>query len=168
MTNAAETVFEIVDMAGIPALYSDMRLDAETIPKGMEYYEVRDDDYCSGTPCQVTRKVLINFFGSLIMYEKHPAVSDHYGLWLDDGDLRFLDVHMTLEEATPAVLKRILAEAGPAPFFHPGRYEGRIRFKITDSVREAKIFRALEELDGILAETKVVIDYEIEDCYQLV
>ena len=42
--NAMEERFEEIEVLGKPALFHDMRLERNTIPKGLYLYEVRYDD----------------------------------------------------------------------------------------------------------------------------
>ncbi|MGF6375059.1 hypothetical protein M2140_000093 [Clostridiales Family XIII bacterium PM5-7] len=46
-------------------LFSDMRINRNTIPDGLHLFELRDGG-CDGTPYQIARDVLVNFFGSII------------------------------------------------------------------------------------------------------
>lgn len=65
-------------------LYSDVRGSRYTVPKVLYAYDIRDDDECSGTPCQVQRFVMVNYLGTIIMAEpienidEGPCIIDSY------------------------------------------------------------------------------------------
>lgn len=53
--NAMTENFEEVEILGKPALFSSLRIDRSTLPKGLYLYEVRHDDDCQGIACQIAR-----------------------------------------------------------------------------------------------------------------
>lgn len=67
--NAKEMIYEEISIFGVPALFSDWRIDRASVPIGMKMYEVRhaDDDW--GSPCQLARGILVNFYGTLLTTE---------------------------------------------------------------------------------------------------
>ena len=46
-----DEIFEEVTVFGYPMLFTCLRCDRNTLPKGMFMYEVRHDDDCQGIPC---------------------------------------------------------------------------------------------------------------------
>ena len=64
-------------------LYSDLRVSRYTVPKGLYAYDIRDDDECTGTPCQVQRFVMVNYLGTIIT--KTPIVSIETGPCIIDS-----------------------------------------------------------------------------------
>lgn len=54
---------------GKPALFNDMRLDQETVPKGLYLYEVRYDDE-TWEPVQIAKGILANHLGSVLIRER--------------------------------------------------------------------------------------------------
>jgi len=64
--NAMAESFEEVTVLGRPMLFSDFRIDRGTVPKGLYMYEVRHDDSGRGDPCEISKCVAVNFFGTLI------------------------------------------------------------------------------------------------------
>lgn len=64
--NANDIIYDEVAVLGIPALFTDWRVDRATIPTGMFLYEVRHADSDWGAPCQLARGILVNFYGTIL------------------------------------------------------------------------------------------------------
>lgn len=64
--NAEKEVFEEVTVFEQPMLFTCLRVDRNTVPKGMYLYEVRHDDYGRGDPCEIGKWILVNHWGTLI------------------------------------------------------------------------------------------------------
>lgn len=58
-----------IRLFGKPALFNDMRLDQETVPKGLYLYEVRYDDE-TWEPVQIAKGILANHLGSVLTRER--------------------------------------------------------------------------------------------------
>ena len=65
MTDAMKESFELVTVFGQPMLFTDLRIDRQTVPKGLFMYEVRHGDDL-GVPLQIEHRVFVNHFGTLI------------------------------------------------------------------------------------------------------
>ena len=63
--NAMSERYEQVEVCGQPAMFTSIRLDRDTLPKGMYMYEVRHADD-GGLPCEIARRVMVNHFGTII------------------------------------------------------------------------------------------------------
>ena len=79
--HAMVETYEEVTVLGKPMLFTDMRIDRNTVPKGMYLYEVRHDDDGRGDPCQIGRWILVNHLGTLISnepikLEPHPKYNN--------------------------------------------------------------------------------------------
>ena len=59
-------VFEKITLFGQPMLFTNLRCDRETLPKGMYMYEVRHDDDGRGDPCEIANWIMVNHWGTLI------------------------------------------------------------------------------------------------------
>ena len=64
--NAKKESFEEVTVLGVPMLFTAMRVDKSTVPKGLYLYEVRHDDEGRGKPVQLGNWILVNHWGTLI------------------------------------------------------------------------------------------------------
>lgn len=51
------------------ALFTDVRIEKETVPKGLYMYQVRHDEEDWSEPIQVKNYILVNFLGTLITKE---------------------------------------------------------------------------------------------------
>lgn len=67
--NANEMIYEEISVFGVPALFTDWRIDRASVPIGMKMYEVRHADNDWGSPCQLARGILVNFYGTLLTTE---------------------------------------------------------------------------------------------------
>ena len=67
MRRKADTIiYDEVVLFGIPALFTDWRIDRNSVPEGLHLYEIRHTDEDWGHPCQLARGILVNFYGSLL------------------------------------------------------------------------------------------------------
>ena len=64
--NAMTGIYEEVTVLGKPMLFTDLRIDRATVPKGLYMYEVRYDDDNCGDPAQIANWVMVNHLGTLI------------------------------------------------------------------------------------------------------
>ena len=64
--NVMEETFENVTVFDQPMLFTCLRCDRETLPKGMYMYEVRHDDYGRGDPCEIADWIMVNHWGTVI------------------------------------------------------------------------------------------------------
>jgi hypothetical protein len=91
---------EVVSVQGKPYLFSNIRLDRESVPEGMFIYDVRDDD-CDGQFWEIQRFVMVNHWCTIV--GKEPLALDEHGqYWCmpqeDDPDTSsegwFLSTHV--------------------------------------------------------------------------
>lgn len=81
--NILKERFEEVSCCGKPCLFTNSRLDRDSIPTGLFVYDVRHDDECQGIPCEIASYILVNHWGTILCAEEIP---------LTDGGCRYLDV----------------------------------------------------------------------------
>ena len=92
--------YTIVDVQGKRFLFTNMRIDRDTVPEGMHAYDVGDED-CDGNFHRIQRFVLVNHWGTII--GAHALELDEYGQhWPEEGTDEFYgdfaDESMTLAE----------------------------------------------------------------------
>lgn len=58
--DARKERFELVEVLGHPMLFTCLRVDRSTVPKGLYLYEVRNDDDQCGLPVEIGRWVMVN------------------------------------------------------------------------------------------------------------
>ena len=88
-------VFDVVEVAGHPYLFSNWRIDRTTIPQTMVAYDVRHDDECQGMFAEIRKHVIVNHWGVIIGFHELP---DSYICNDDDGC--FTGECLTAEEFT--------------------------------------------------------------------
>lgn len=76
--NAMEENFEEITVLGKPALFLDMRLDPDTVPKDLYLYEVRHGDGEWSDPVQIAKVIMVNHYGSIITREPIDLPPDGY------------------------------------------------------------------------------------------
>ena len=76
--NAMTVTFEEVTIFGKPALFTPIRIDRDTVPKGYYLYEVRYDDDCRGDAVQIAHNILVNHWGSILLQEELKLPPDGY------------------------------------------------------------------------------------------
>lgn len=67
--DAMKEVFEEVTVMDKPMLFTCLRIDRATVPKGLYMYEVRHDDDMRGDPVQIANWIMVNHWGTLISSE---------------------------------------------------------------------------------------------------
>lgn len=102
--NAMDIYWQKVEVIGKEGLFTDFRVDRNTVPKDWYLYEVRHDDWCQGDPVEISLGVLVNFWGTLIMKEPLPLEPLEDGnayLYIDhEKDWNYLDEYsIELEES---------------------------------------------------------------------
>lgn len=81
--DARKERFELVEVLGHPMLFTCLRVDRSTVPKGLYLYEVRNDDDQCGLPVEIGRWVMVNHWGTLlsavpIALEPSPYINNAY------------------------------------------------------------------------------------------
>ena len=101
--DAMDEVYEEVTVLGKPMLFTCLRIDRNTVPKGMYLYEVRHDDNQRGDPVQVANWIMVNHWGTLISnqpikLDKSPTVNNAYRDIDPETDWNYEGVDSTLKE----------------------------------------------------------------------
>ncbi len=64
--NAMNEEFEEVEVFGYPMIFTCLRVDRDSVPKGLYMYEVRHGDECDGDPVQIGERIIVNHWGTII------------------------------------------------------------------------------------------------------
>ena len=90
-----DAVWQKVNVLDKECLFSDVRIDRDSVPDGCYMYEVRhsDNDWCE--PVEIALGVLVNFFGTILVKEPFlletlPGTNNAY-LWIDEAEWEYLD-----------------------------------------------------------------------------
>ena len=89
--DAAKITYDDITLLGVPALFTEYRIDRTTIPSQLHLYEIRHEDEDWGRPCQLAKGILVNFYGSLLTRQPIELPDSGY-LDFDAEDFRYPDV----------------------------------------------------------------------------
>jgi hypothetical protein len=67
--NAREEEYEYVELFGKPGLFTNARIDRDTVPEGWYAYDLRGSDYDPGEPVTVEPSVVVNHAGTILTHE---------------------------------------------------------------------------------------------------
>lgn len=90
--------FDVIEIAGKKALFSNSRIPEYIIPEGWHTYDLRGDDDGGSYFCSIERKVFCNHAGSILLPD--PFDLGKYGYIVLDGDSspNFTGEHMSIPE----------------------------------------------------------------------
>ena len=95
--DANRLTYDEVTIFGVPALFTDLRVDRSTVSDGVYRYEVRYSDEYGGEPVELARGIMVDFFGTVLMREPIQLPISG-GMELNDGDLDFQSGCFSLAE----------------------------------------------------------------------
>lgn len=72
LVNAMTDEFEHIEIFGKPALFTNTRVDKETVPKGWYRYNIRGSDRDPGSFGTREREVVVNHAGTILLPEEIP------------------------------------------------------------------------------------------------
>ena len=108
--DAAKEGYELVEIDGHPVLFTNMRLDRDTVPEGIYCYDVRDSDELDGSMAEIRPHVLVNHWGTILCREPFPLDGrESY----EPEDWNFLGEDMTLAEFMSAAPEELAAYLEP-------------------------------------------------------
>ncbi len=93
--NAREENFEYIELFGKPGLFTNARIDRDTVPDGWYCYDLRGSDDDPGEPVTIEPYVVINHAGSVLTHDKISIPGE--GFLRLGNSLDFLDEHLTLQ-----------------------------------------------------------------------
>ncbi len=96
--HAGTARFEEVEILGVPALFTTLRVDRNTIPKGMYAYDMQTDPEDWSQPCLLGQHITAEHFGTVLTASPIHLPENGY-LDLSHGDL---DGHHGGERMTAA------------------------------------------------------------------
>lgn len=85
--NAKEVAWEKVEVLGLDGLFTELRVEKETIPDGWYVYEVRHDDEDWSEPVEIALGVMVNFYGTLLVEEPIELEPNAF----NGNDYRYID-----------------------------------------------------------------------------
>ena len=69
LENANSRIYAMVTLLGKPMIYTEARLDRDTVPEGLYMYELRYSEEHIGEPVQLGRSIHGNYLGAVISAE---------------------------------------------------------------------------------------------------
>lgn len=99
--DARKETFEKVTVFDKEMIFTCLRIDRSTIPKGLYMYEIRESDYCDGTPVELCDGVLVNFWGTVISKQPIEFYDSYIGnrfALIGEDDWNYEGETMTLDE----------------------------------------------------------------------
>lgn len=82
--------FEQIRLFDITVLFTPERIDDEYIPKGIYKYELRHDDECQGAIVELSTKILVNYWGTILSNKPIQLDSQGYREIDEDYDIYYL------------------------------------------------------------------------------
>ena len=94
--NAYDETYEYVELFGKPSLFTNARIDRDTVPEGWYAYDLRGSDNDPGEPVTVEANVAVNHAGTILTHE--PVTIPKSGYRHLKGRLDFLGERYSLKE----------------------------------------------------------------------
>ena len=109
--NAQMERYELAEIDGYVVLFTNMRIDHNTVPEDIFCYEIRDSDDLDGSIAEIKPFVMVNHWGTILAKEPFPlnSLESYY-----PNDWGYLGESMHLEdflkETTEQLAARLLAQ----------------------------------------------------------
>lgn len=110
--DAAREKYILAEIDSRPVLFTNMRLNRDTVPEGLFCYDVRDSDYLDGSMAEVKPFVMVNHWGTILSREAFPL--DGHGSYYPK-DWGYLDKTMSLTEFQAATPEQLSVFRQPEP-----------------------------------------------------
>ena len=85
-----KVTYQEVTIFDRPALFTECRIDRATVPEGVYRYELRHGDADWGEPIELSRSLMVNFYGTVLTREPFQLPIDGW-IPLESGTLSFQD-----------------------------------------------------------------------------
>lgn len=132
-----------VEVKGRMALFTELRVDKDTIPDGMYCYALRHGDD-EGMPCTIEQNVAVNYFGAVIVTVPFDFGNEDY-VPVSYDDFGFTGEHLTVSEYSAKMEK----------FQSEGIFEyNGFHFVPLRSFNQKEIDMSLKEISKYLRDTK--------------
>ena len=83
---ANELRYEQVTVLEKEAIFTELRVLRDSVPKGFSCYEIRHDDECQGNPVEIAKGILVNFYGTLLVQGSLERVEKEGYCFLEEDD----------------------------------------------------------------------------------
>lgn len=110
--DAAKEGYMLAEIDGKPVLFTNMRLDRDTVPDGLYCYDARDSDSLDGSFAEIKPHVMVNHWGTVLSREPFPL--DEHGSYYPN-EWGYLDREMSLAKFQAATPGQLAASRQPEP-----------------------------------------------------
>ena len=88
--DAQKVTYQEVTIFDRPALFTECRIDQATVPEGVYRYELRHGDADWGEPIELSRSLMVNFYGTVLTREPFQLPIDGW-IPMENDSLSFQD-----------------------------------------------------------------------------
>lgn len=88
----SKKTFEPLKLFGKLVLFTPSRIKDEDLPKGIYRYEVRHDDECLGIMCELSKRILVNHWGTILSNKPIQLEQNGYRYIDEDKDVHYLSI----------------------------------------------------------------------------
>lgn len=132
-----------IEVKGRLALFTDLRVDKETVPDGMYCYALRHgDDF--GIPCSIEEKVAVNYFGAILTTEPFDFENRRY-IEVKYEDFAFTGEHLNIRQFKEKMERMKAGEIFEYQGFH---------YQPVRSFNRQERDMSLKEISAYLCDTK--------------
>ena len=96
MKDARDEDFELAEIDNVVVIFTNARIDRDTVPFDLYCYDVRESEGFSGDPVTLEKVVSINHWGTILSKKPFPLEDDAY-YPLKDG-INYLGETCTMDE----------------------------------------------------------------------
>lgn len=89
-------IFQEIELFGVPALFSNGRIEDSALPKGVLRYDLRGADYDPGNPLTIEKNVFVNHAASVMTMAELP-MPENGKLWIGD-EINFTGGELTISQ----------------------------------------------------------------------
>lgn len=83
--------FTPIKLYGREVLFTDLRIDSKLIPTGLHKYEIRHDDECLGEMVELSKRILVNHWGTILSDKPIDLGLEGYREINEDRDVKDTD-----------------------------------------------------------------------------
>ena len=97
--DANEAHYEFIIIFGkYEVLFTNSRIKRDSVPTGLQVYDIRHDDECQGIMCEIKPYVLVNHWGTIISKSPIDMIDGGCHFLIEEEDCEYLNISMTLKE----------------------------------------------------------------------
>ena len=110
--NIADDEYDLIEIFGKPALFTNERMHLSDIPQGLYKCDVRGDDETTGGFAELAPSVQVNHFGTIITDKPIDFGKDRYIVLNEETEPNFMGNSLTMEQYMQGDFKHVQNENG--------------------------------------------------------